>query len=334
MDYKNKQAVWLTWHHASRSRNLADYFNLPIFELHLDQNALIRHGGSTLWTIWVLFRKRPQIIFLQLSFLLLLVASIYKLLCFNKVVIIADCHTKALRRKAKGFWNVLFWPLKKWSFQKVNVSIVHNQGMKTDIEELHDNYFILPDKIPEYRYKINKNKQERGTYCVYVSSFARDEPRNEIFKVAEILSSEAINIYWTGKVPASLAGADNDYPNLKFTGYMDFQQYVDLLGNADCILALTSEEDCLQSGAYEALNVNTPMVLSDTEALKSYFNGAALYTTHKPADIAENIKNAIHSKESLLDRLKKVKKNKRMEFEQLTNKLSEVIQDEIDKTFS
>jgi glycosyltransferase involved in cell wall biosynthesis len=319
---KNNRKIWITWHYSARSRNLASYLNLPIFELMIVKNSLIRHLVSSLWTIKILVVQRPKIIFIQLSFLLLLICAIYKIIRFNKVVIVADCHTKALRRKAKGQLNKIFWPLKKFSFKTINLSIISNTGMEKDIKILHSNYIILPDKIPEINYK--KQNSEKRKYCVYISSFAVDEPFEEIFEVARILNPD-INIYWTGKQNKNRV-EDHIIPeNLNFTGYMNFDEYYKLIADADCLLALTYEDDCLQSGAYEALSVEVPMVISDSKALRDYFGESAIYTDHNPINIANNIKKAIDESIPLKNNQIKMKKLRNEEFKLQVNKLIQII---------
>lgn len=323
---KSRKRLWITWHHASRSRNLAKALGVPIFELYITKHSLVRHLFSSLWTVWILIKERPRVIFLQLSFLLLLIVALYKLLLFKKVIVIADCHTKALRRTAPGFLNHIFWPLKKWSFAIANISIVSNTGMTKDIEKLHHRYIIMPDKIPECSRKLEPDEKER--YCVYISSFAVDEPFDEIFQVAHMLRQE-LKLYWTGKTPEHVRLDSKRRPNLIFTGYLNFDDYWNLIGNADCLLALTTEEDCLQSGAYEALSVEVPMVVSDTNALREFFQNAAIYTSHQPEDIARSVRLAIAEKEGLVNEIRKLKDTRNHEFKELLSRLESMVEQDV-----
>ena len=304
--------IWITWHNAARSRNMSKFLNLDLKEIFINQNPIFRHVGSTFWTIWILLKSRPKVVFLQLSFLLLLITVLYKLLSLNKVVIVADCHTKALRRKVNGKLNKIFWPLKTFSFSKVDFSIVSNIGMEKDIKKLHSNYFFIPDKIPEN--KINKIRDTQKIYCVNISSFAVDEPVGELFDLAQLLSKENIKLYWTGKINENLIKDFNKPDNLIFTGYMTFERYYDLIGNASCLIALTTEADTLQSGAYEALSVEVPMVITDSIALKNYFDSAALYTNHNPHDLFEKVKYAIENQKRIICEIQSVKEKRNNEY--------------------
>jgi len=314
---KNKKVVWLSWHYAARSRSMAKVLDIPILEYFNNKNALIRHSLSTIWTIWVLLKKRPKVVFIQLSFMLLNIVALYKLLTFGRTIIVADCHTKALRRKAKGLLHYIFWPIKRATFNLVNISIVSNIGMEKDVKELHNNYLMIPDKIPEVDFTKNASEEK---YFVYVSSFAVDEPFNEIFEVAKKIPND-IKLYWTGKIPKNIS-IPNDKPNnLIFTDYISFEEYYNLIANASAILALTTEEDCLQSGAYEALAVETPMVLTDSLALKTYFGKSALYSNHTPNGITEKLLSTLSDREYLLKNSQEVKNERDSEYNIIIAKL-------------
>lgn len=316
--------MWLTWHYQARSRNLAKALNVPIYEYFVNDNLFQRHFLSSLWTIKVLFTKRPDKIIIQCSFLLLLIVSLYKIFRHNKVILIVDCHTKALRRKAPGILNYIFWPLKKFSFRFADMTIISNSDLIKDIKELHNEFLILPDKIPEEI--VNSDFKQASKYCVYISSFAIDEPFEEILEVSKLLEN-SVKIFWTGKYPDQVKDLKPLYPNIEFTGYVPFDYYYNLLGNADCILALTTEEDCLQSGAYEALGLEIPMVVSDTKALRNFFKDTAIYTNHYPENIAESILKAINNSADLKSKMKDIKTEKNIEFDNRVRKILSLLDD-------
>jgi hypothetical protein len=273
--------IWITWHFQARSRNLAKVLNLEIKEYFQNKNVLIRHLFSSIWTIKILVKNKPSVIFIQYSYLLLLLLYVYKILKRRNLILVVDCHTKALRRKATGIFNYIFWPLKKLSFEAADLSIISNEGLAKDIKKLHNNFIILPDMIPQIE-SINSKSSFRGDYCVYISSFAVDEP---------------------------------------FADYLKVDEYYNLIGNAKCLIALTTEEDCLQSGAYEAISVEVPVVISDTYSLKQFFGSAAVYTNNDSNSIYNAILNAINMKEILRSEMQKLKVRRNVEFEQKIEKI-------------
>ncbi len=318
----DKHQCWITWNRSARSRTLARALNVELCEISIENNKIIRHILSPLLTIWFLLKRRPRVIYLQYSFLLLIVIAGYKLARLGRTVIVCDCHTKALRRVAPGPLNWVFWPLKKLSFRFADVTIVSNDGMISDIRRLHSNFYILPDKIPDITFEGSSVQDSR--YCVYISSFAVDEPAHEIFDVAAALDPSE-KIYWTGRIPQDFHIPPDKPHNLIFTGYLDDDEYHKLIGNADCLLAFTTEEDCLQCGAYEALAVGVPMILSDTGALRHYFGKAAIYTDHTPQHIVHSLRHAISNRTQLTAEIARVAAQRRAEFEQQYEKLRSAV---------
>lgn len=323
--------IFISWHYAQRTRQLAKVLDMPVYEKFITSNIVSRHLFSSLWTLWILFTKKPDVVYVQMSFMLLLMTVIYKKMRFNKLIIVADCHTKSLRRVAKGVGKKLFWKLKEWSFNNTDISMIHNDGMIKDIEKLHKRYIVIPDKIPEIAFEETEKKNE--VYCVYVSSFAVDEPFQEILDTAELLGND-ITLYWTGKVPKGKLESYTIPKNVKFTGYISFEEYYNLLGNANCVLVLTTEEGCLQSGAYEALALRTPIVTSDTKVLREYFGNAALYTTIHAEKISTAIKEAIVEYDTYKSNSEEIYTLRENEFSELLNTLENYVIEDAEKRFS
>jgi glycosyltransferase involved in cell wall biosynthesis len=65
------------------------------------------------------------------------------------------------------------------------------------------------------------------------------------------------------------------------------------LRRATVIVDLTLMPSCLVCGAYEALAVGTPLILSDDPAGRERFGPMALFSRDDPASIAAAIDNAI-----------------------------------------
>lgn len=322
----DKHHCWITWNRSARSRTLARALDVALHEISIESDLLTRHALSSLLTIRLLLKERPRVVYLQYSFLLLIVVAIYKLIYLGRTVVVCDCHTKAIRRTAPGPLNWLFWPLKKLSFRFADVTIVSNTGLTDDIRRLHSNFYILPDKIPVISF--DKSHARDAIYYVYISSFAADEPVHQIFEVAAALNPDE-KIYWTGRIPHDFHIPADKPRNLVFTGYLNDAAYHSLIGNADCLLALTTEENCLQCGAYEALAVNVPMILSDTRALRQYFGEAAIYTNHAPDNIVQALHHAISGKPQLGAQIAVVASRRRAEFERLYETVISAVDREI-----
>jgi hypothetical protein len=73
--------------------------------------------------------------------------------------------------------------------------------------------------------------------------------------------------------------------NVRFTGFLQEQDYWTLLRFADGIVDLTLMDDCLVCGAYEALALGKAMLLSNNAASVELFDTAAIFTDNTAADI-------------------------------------------------
>ncbi len=321
--YNPHDICFLTWHIQSRSRNLAACLNAELLEFEVKGPTLWRHSISSIWTVYKLIRKTPAVVFLQYSFLLLTIVALYKIGSRHRIIVVADCHTKALRRRIKGLLSNLFLRIKRWSFTHVDALVISNKGLCDEASSLNSAVSIIPDPIPLF--DATKDAHNRGKYCVFICSFAADEPLEELLQAAELLQNE-IKIYWTGRTPKSLNPAFKNSKNIVFTSYLTDSDYMELVANAACCVILTTEENCLVSGGYECLGTGTPMVLSDTDALREFFSSAAVYTSHDPQSIAISIRKAIDLRNQLKMEAKRIRQLKRSEFGLLLHELMKQIQ--------
>jgi glycosyltransferase involved in cell wall biosynthesis len=66
-------------------------------------------------------------------------------------------------------------------------------------------------------------------------------------------------------------------------------EYRSLLLSVDAIMVLTTADDCLVCGGYEAVAAGKPLILSDTAALKAFFNKGTVFTVNRRNEIAAAI---------------------------------------------
>jgi len=76
-------------------------------------------------------------------------------------------------------------------------------------------------------------------------------------------------------------------------------EYISLLRSCDLVMDLTTRQACMVCGGYEAVAAGTPLLLSDTEVLRKYFNRGCLYTDNTAVDIAAKLNLARMSRDAL-----------------------------------
>ena len=301
--------LWISWHYSQRSRSLSRLLNVPIFEFVEERNFLVRHFFSSLWTFYLLIKEKPLRIFIQYSFLLLCVVYVYKKIRREYVFVICDCHTKALLRKLNNRFSKLFNLIKKESFAATDICIITNHELIKSVELLNRSYAILPDPIPNLKFCKLKHSVNKH-YCLYSNSYAVDEPYEEVIEAARKLRG-IINIICTGKIPKKLVFLkEQPYDNIFFTDYVEDKEYNNLIANAKCVLALTNDEATLLCSGYEALSVNTPLIISDTKVIREYYSNNVVYTDNSSEDISCKIQQCIQREEEIKMNMEKLKELK------------------------
>ncbi|RFA25153.1 hypothetical protein CAI21_19865 [Alkalilimnicola ehrlichii] len=124
---------------------------------------------------------------------------------------------------------------------------------------------------------------------LFICTWAADEPYLEVLKAAKRLPA-SVHIYVTGRSRGRERALEDTVPdNVTLTGFVSEEEFIELLQTADAVVDLTTREDCLVCGAYEATAAEKPLLLSNTKALRSYFHKGALFTDNTAADIARQL---------------------------------------------
>jgi len=295
--------IWITWEEQRRNIEIAKALPAKFFQFDLNGSRIKKYLVSGLKTIQTLKKEKPDVLFVQNpSIVLSLLAVFWKKL--NKKVLVVDMHTFTLTLKG--------WKLKLLNFitrfivRNSDFTIVTNEELTKNVKKLGGAPFILQDKMPEmkptgdFEFKGRKN-------VVFISTFAEDEPYEEVIKSAEMIDKD-ICIYITGnykKLPAELV--DKSPENIIFTGFLPEDDFVNMLACADVIMDLTTKEACIVCGAYEATALQVPLITSKTKALCEYFNKGTVYTDNSATDIANSVMQALEENDFLRTDIGKLK---------------------------
>ena len=116
-----------------------------------------------------------------------------------------------------------------------------------------------------------------------------------------------------------------EYPNVHFLGYLPEDLYYNNLFKAHVVIDLTTHENCLVCGAYEAMAASKPLVTSDTCALRQYFRDGAIFTQHDYQSIASAVRITFENRERLIANIEKWKNTAILEHNEKIKNLSEMI---------
>ena len=289
------QWIWISWEAHRRTRELCKELGIRLYERTADLPRIIKHPYLLIWTAFTLARLRPKGLIVQSPsiFLSLWAALLKKVFGYALVI---DAHNGGVIPLSK--WHKRLPGALKYIHKEAELTIVTNQNLAEIVTLNGGHPFVLEDKVPALRSGDKKELKEKHP-VVCISTFAIDEPIEEIVEAARLLIDEC-TIFVTGnfkKLPARML--KEIPPNLRFTGFLSEEEYISLLKGCEVILDLTTIEDCLVCGAYEAVALEKPVVLTNTDALKRYFCRGAVYTNNTATDIRSAVVAAIANKKRL-----------------------------------
>ena len=324
MESKIYNTVWIAWERHRRTMELCRYLGIEpvIFESSLPR--IFKHPWFVVRSILTLINKRPRVLVVQNPSILLA-----WLMCLMKPIVgyylVVDAHNGgiipdyALGKKVKFVYD--------FCQKRADVTIVTNRFLAQVVRANKGNPFVLPDRLPDVEPNLNNYDVKGDINILCVCTFELDEPYLEIFEAAKLLPS-GIKIYVTGRYQKlNFAILDSCSDVIVFTGFLSDNDYWALMRRVDLVIDLTYREDCMVCGAYEAVSLAKPLILSSTIALREYFSKGAIFTDNK----AQYIHAAIITSIGQLDKLKEESREMRDSLKEKWNeqgkKLVEILTD-------
>lgn len=290
--------IWITWENQRRNHSISKALNAKLIQFDIKFNRVFRYPVAITKTLITFIKERPNLIFAQNpSIVLALVATIYGRI-FN-IPIIVDAHNAGVF----PFNGNKMWAnkLADFIFRASNFTVVTNSILAEHIIKRGGKPVILPDPIPELRY-CNKKRVLNGKFNIlFICSWSEDEPYEEVIKAAKFLDKD-VHIYITGNSKGKEKQMGIEIPkNIVFTGFLQEEDFIEILFSCDVVMDLTKRTNCLVCGAYEGVAAEKPLIISNTEVLRKYFYKGALYTNNTYKDLLEKI-NVANINKNLLKR--------------------------------
>jgi glycosyltransferase involved in cell wall biosynthesis len=291
-------AVWMSWERHRRSAELAAHLGMPCV-LHLSRR---RYLARVLWlslrSAAFLARRRPRLVVVQNpSLVLATVACLLKRpLGFRLVV---DRHSNFCPEtlgSRSPVW-IAYHALSRYTNRAADLTIVTNTPLAELVREWRGRPFVLPDKIPALSAAPAPRDPFRPS-VVFICSHASDEPVREVLEAASLASEVTVYITGSGDRTRSLY-RDLIPPNVVFTGFLAEDAYQSLLASSTAVVALTTMPNTLLCGAYEAVSLGKPLIVSDQTVLRQYFSKGRVLTDNSAGSIADAIRGAVTDAERL-----------------------------------
>jgi hypothetical protein len=319
----SNKIVFLVWDRQSiRALGFAKHFGADLYLLYTSR---IKHPVLFVKTFKILIKDRPEIVFCQSPpITCAMISIIYKYLFAGpkKPKIIIDIHTGAITKPWSKNVSRLVMRLATYNIV-TNKELQNYAAQKYQIKPL-----VLEDPIPDFSEILSTVKKGAGykilqndTFNIaVVSSFAYDEPLQVVFDTASQLPDT--QFYITGdKSKIDKKFLDRKLDNVIMTGLLEYNIYLDLLQKVDAIIDLTTDDKTMLSGAYEAVALEQPLIISDWMPLRRYFSKGTIYVKNSPKEIREAIMIAMTKKEELSRQMHQLKAEKKKEWNDTISKI-------------
>ena len=287
--------VWLDWGvSCRRSVELCRFLDITP---HVLKPGRFRTLSLAIKTVLLLAKVKPRVVLVASMRLAALLTVLKPIFGFRLVV---DCHYSGIipGSTVPPFLHGLF----PWVHRNADLVLVTNSAHADCVEHVRGRAFILQDRIPAspiFETRCNSSDEKS---VVVICSYNEDEPVDELLDAATYLAQSRIKIYFTGNSNGQLKQV-NLPDHVVLTGYLPEYSYWQLLNNCNVIVDLTSRENCLVCGAYEAVAMGKPLVLTDTAALRGYFSSGVVYTANTGASIAESIRVALAGEHQFISQM-------------------------------
>jgi glycosyltransferase involved in cell wall biosynthesis len=298
--------IWIAWEKHRRTVELCKHFDIELITYLGTTNRLIKYFIYSFRTLLDIIKNNPNVLIIQNpSVFLTFISCLLKPVFGYKLIV--DTHNAGILPEISFLRKLSF--LYKYFQRAADLTIVTNMNLAAIVRANGGRPFIMPDKLPTIDVKVSESTSytDNTIKIVYICTFGADEPYLELIDATRHFNEDVI-FYVTGNITRLPVKAIASKPtNLIFTGFIPENEYWNLLSTADIIVDLTNREDCLVCGAYEAVAVEVPLILSDTEALRNYFTEGTVFTKNTTQDLIINISHAIENISCLRAKMKQFK---------------------------
>ena len=153
-------------------------------------------------------------------------------------------------------------------------------------------YIFLPDGLPDLSSTAGTVGSKGDARIAVISTIAHDEPVAEVLAAAHLLPQ--VTFYMTGypeRVTSELLSLKPE--NVILTGFLHGSTYNGLLHNVDGIMVLSKLRTTLSCGAFEALSLAKPTIVSDLPEQRRWFSHGFIMVENTPEDIARGVETLL-----------------------------------------
>ncbi len=319
------RSTFIAWtRYNRRSDLLARHLGATMHHVYYGQHgrwiqAPVRYLVQAVQTWRILRRERPEIVFVQNPpIFCALIALLYARRHGARYVV--DSHTAAFLSQ-KWRWSL---GLHRVLSRQAVTTIVTNAWLQEVVNGWGCHAFVLGFVPAEY--PIGDDFPLNGRFHVaVVSTFAEDEPLDIVFEAASRLPG--VSFYVTGdsnRITSRLLALKP--PNCHLTGYLPYGRYVGLLRRVDAVIDLTTRDHTLLMGAFEAISLGTPLIVSDWPVLRDYFSQGTVHVSNTVEGVCEGVRRAQREQAALQQGIRLLREELHAEWEQRFARLQQLLE--------
>lgn len=274
-------------------------------------------------TMWILVRDRPRhVICMSPPVPSLVPVWIYCLLFRGNFAI--DYHTAAFVLKAQ---RALYF-MQAFFARRAAVNILTNSHLAGIVEGWGGKTMLIGDVRVVFDPIEPYPGLTSGFNVTFVSRFSPTEPLDDVYKAAKELKDDGVHLFVTGDLrDASKTDVENCPENVTLTDFLSVPMFAGLLRDSNAVLCLCTNDNTMQRGAYEAMSVETPLVLSDWPILRETFPIGSVFVPNSVDGIVAGIKEAIANQQELNSQVKELKKQRSDRWEKTIVQLRSTIKE-------
>lgn len=314
--------VWAPPSHSRRSELMARRLGIPLRRVHVLKMkpylAPLRYVIQAFLTLIILFRERPRVVFVQNPAIFApLLGWIYCALTGAGLII--DSHTSALQSRVWK-WSL---PLHRFLSRRALTTIVTNDHLSQIVAQwgAHTQIIVdVPSDLPAGQpystgYPFN---------IAMISSFAPDEPLDEVIEVARSLPD--VGFYITGDPVQGFKRLPvNPPPNLHLTGFLPDDKYYGLLRSVQAVMVLTTQDHTMQRGACEAVWLGQPIITSGWPLLRQAFHKGTIHVNNTVESIRSGVLQMRVRYQQLADEILLLQEERRQQWQTIEQELDTLI---------
>ena len=313
---------------CGRSQGFIDALHLtPITVSYLGTEkpllAPLKYGPQALRTLQRLMQTRPRIVFVM-DPPPVAVGMVFLYCIAARARYIMDCHSGVFEGR-RWRWSL---PLQRFFGRRAAAVIVTNPAHAAAVRRWPARPLIMGDPPPAMLRQPDGGAAtpERAPEPVVfvVARFGDDEAIPETLEAARHLPQVRFDI--SGDIrrarPAWVSGRP---PNVRFTGWLPLADFWAAVTRASLILTLTTRENTILRGGWEAMFAGQPLVTSNTRTLRGYFTRGAVFADPTAAGIAAAVGQALAREPELSQEMKALQREKALTWQEERSALERLL---------